>query len=277
MRWYVDNSELNGMKEAEIPDILMFGGIVVGTECERDLRTAVESVKARYASSRAPVKWNFKDLKPMYQRQGKEDMYQELLMISKNWRQEIFESIKKIDFTIIVACVESNSAKKEVIKNIKTDLTQYAFSNGLMRYALHVAEKKPQRAEVVLDWPDRGDPKPFDVEYASAYKTGKTADASVNYHSGSLEKLAFSDHVVYANMKHSTLLQLADLVVGATRELIECSVGKAGPGMGIDVLKLVVNRFRGFPDKIMGYGISVASNSSEFKDIIREGIKVNLC
>jgi len=29
MRWYGDNSELNGIWKAEIPDVLLFGGIAI--------------------------------------------------------------------------------------------------------------------------------------------------------------------------------------------------------------------------------------------------------
>lgn len=276
MRWFADNSELNGIKEASIPDILLFGGIAVAPENEKLLQAAIEHVKGKYGHPRAPIKWNFKDLKKTYSVQQKDKLYDDLIKTSKDWRTEIFDSVKDIEFTIIIACIESNSAKTKIIKNIKEELTRYVFNNGLMRYALHAKDTKPVRAEVILDWPDRKDSKPFDIEYATAYAQGKTYDHGQEYLSGTLESLNFLDTPVFANMHHSTLLQFADLIVGATREFVECALGKKETGFGIDMLQKVKHRFRGAPHKIYGRGISVASNKKTFRDSIEQGIKDHL-
>lgn len=269
MRWYADNSELNGIRGAGIPDILLFGGIAVPPESDTPLRNAVECVKARYGHARAPVKWNFKDLQPLYKAQGMDALYADLLSKSKTWREEIFREICRIDFTIILACIESHSLATKVIKGTKPDLTRFVFSNGLMRLALHVIEKKPERTQVVLDWPDKGISKPFDAEYSSAYNYGKTHDGSVSYHSGPLNKLGFSDSTVYANMHHSTLLQLADLIIGASREMIECAIGKKSTGFGVDMAKIVASHYRGYKGRIYGRGISVASGDPAFKGAVK--------
>lgn len=272
VRWYADNSELNGIKEAEIPDILIFGGICVSPEIEIDLRKSIELAKAEFGPYRAPVKWNFKDLKRQYQKEGREEVYNELLKSSKDWRRRIFEEASKHDFKIIIACVESHSASKKVIRSLKEDLTRFVFNNGLMRYGLHVQEEQPYRAEVVLDWPDRGDSKPFDSEYAWAYLKGTTPE-NVPYHCGKLESLCFHDSVVYTNMSHSVLLQFADLIVGATRECIEVCLEKKKSGYGIEMLQIVKDKFRGYPNNIVGRGVSVAaSQQSKLKEKIQLGI-----
>lgn len=276
MRWYADNSELNGIREAEIPDILLFGGIAVAPHAEAPLRQAIELVKGKYGHTRAPVKWNFKDLKALYEKQNQTALYEHLKDTSKQWREELFQAANEFDFTIIVACVESYSIKRANIKDNKFALTQYVFSNGLMRLALHAQETGPDRIQVILDWPDKGDSKPFDSEYASAFSKGKTADGSVAYYSGPLSKLGFLDSATFTNMHHNTLLQFADLVVGATRELIECAYEKKKDAFGVDALKLVSKHFRGSPNHIYGRGISVPSGNAQLRTAVQAYVKENL-
>ncbi|OQW77992.1 MAG: hypothetical protein BVN35_04425 [Proteobacteria bacterium ST_bin11] len=269
MRWYADNSELNGIRGATIPDILMFGGIAVSQSEEKEIRNAIEGVKNKYGFKRAPIKWNFKDLKPLYLKQDKGDMYEELLKSSKNWRLEIAHAIQKLDFKIVVSVVESHSVVTKTIKGYKPDLSRYAFSNGLMRFAMYAYEEKPDSAQIILDWPDKGDSKPFDSEYAAAYNFGKTKDGSVSYLSGPLESLRFSDSSAYVNMHHSTLMQLADLTLGATREVVECAIGKKASGFGVDFCKVLSSKYRGYPNSIIGRGISLASKDSSFKGKVK--------
>lgn len=269
MRWYADNSELNGIRNAEIPDILLFGGIAVSPESEPKLRSAIEAVKEKYGHPRAPVKWNFKDLKPIYEKQGLGALHKQLMATSKEWRREIFQAASEIDFDIIIACVESYSVKREDIKDMRLALSQYVFSNGLMRLGLHAKECNPARVQVILDWPDKGDSSPYDIEYASAYSKGMTCDGSVSFHAGPLSKLGFLDSPTFANMHHSTLLQFADMTVGATREFIECAYGKKKESFGVDLLKIVGNRFRGAPDKIFGRGISIPSGNIKLRTAVK--------
>lgn len=276
MRWYADNSELNGVRGSSIPDILLFGGIAIDLGQVRLLREAIESVKAKYGHFRAPVKWNFKDLKALYKKQKLEMLYEDLLQSSKSWRLEIAQLANKFDFRVIVAVVEGHSIAKKTLTGVKPNLCRYAFNNGLMRFALHVQQEKPDSAQVILDWPDRGDSKPFDLEYRTAYNEGKTGERDVSYHSGPLAVLGFEDCASYVNMHHSTLLQFADLVLGANRELIECAIGKKGGGVGVDFCKTIRSKYRGYPTHIVGRGISVASGRSDFRRVIREYVNREL-
>lgn len=272
MRWYADNSELNGVRGASIPDILMFGGIAINADQVNPLRKAVESIKAKYAHPRAPVKWNFKDLKVLYRKQKIERLYDDLLKSSKAWRIEIAEAANNFDFHIIIAVVEGHSIAKKTLTGVKPNLCRYAFNNGLMRFALHVQEEKPDSAQIFLDWPDRGDSKPFDLEYRTAYNEGKTGERDISYHSGPLAPLGFEDCASYVNMHHSTLMQFADLVLGANRELIECAIRKKTNGIGVDFCKIIKSKYRGYPKRIVGRGISLASGRSDFRKDVREYI-----
>lgn len=272
MRWYADNSELNGIKRAEIPDILLFGGIAVASEHEKSLRNCIEEQKGKYSHHRAPVKWNYRDLEKLYKKQNRSDIYRDLLPKSKEWRKDIFTEANKLDFVIVISVIESASVKRKLLKSFKPILTRFSFSNGLMRYGLHVQEEEPDRAQVILDWPDGGDPKPFDSEYVSAYLSGESHNHGIRYKCGKLCDLNFLDSVVYTNMHHSTLLQFSDLIVGATREFVECALGKKPTGFGVDMLRLVVEHFRGYKSQIYGRGISISSKDRSFHRAIKNGI-----
>lgn len=272
MKWFADNSELNGIKEADIPDILMFGGIAVPTDIEHELQSRIENIKGCYAHPRAPIKWNMRDLKSLYERQGQAEIQVHLQDASREWRQEIFAALAEYEVTLIVACIECYSADREKIKATKEQLIRYSFNNGLMRLGLHVQNSHPDHAQVILDWPDRNDSKPFDMEYSSAFSKGVTAESSIPYKCGALSSLRFLDSPTYANMYHSTLLQVADLVVGATREVIECCLGKKESGQGVDCTRIVRDKFRGAPDQIFGYGISVSSGNRNFSNSVRNSL-----
>lgn len=272
MKWFADNSELNGIKEAEIPDILIFGGIVVPANIEHEFRLRIEGIKGRYAHPRAPIKWNMRDLKSLYEKQDQVEMQTRLQESSREWRQEIFAALAEYEVTLIVSCIEAYSADRKKIKTTKEQLVGHSFSNGLMRFGLHVQDSHPDHAQVVLDWPDRSESKPFDMEYSSAFNRGVTAAGNVPYRCGALSNLRFLDSPMYANMHHSTLLQTADLVVGAVREVIECCLGKKESGQGLDCVRIARDRFRGAPDRIFGYGISVSSGNKGFSEAVRNSI-----
>ena len=110
MQWYGDNSELNGIWDAPIPDILLFGGIAIGRKEAESLRNLIASFKHRYRSEvDFPIKWNLKDLHRWYQNKGLDKLYNKLLNESKEWRTFLIRKSLGIDYKIIVACVVSHS------------------------------------------------------------------------------------------------------------------------------------------------------------------------
>lgn len=269
MRWYADDSDLRTIKNIQVPNIVMFGGIAVARENEKLLRDVIEEAKSKFAPKRSPIKWNFKDLRKKYLEQNRIEIYESLLKNMFDVRKAIFDAASEIDFTIIISLVQGYSNDRKVLMDLKNDLARYVFTNSLMRYSMHVSEVKPERAEVILDWPDGGDSKPYDLEYACAYNNGKTKDGTV-YHSGALEKLSFNDSAVYTRMPHSTLMQFSDLVLGATREMVHHSVDNNKSGHGIKLLGTVADKFRGYPNDVVGRGISVNSKAGDIKTRIRD-------
>ena len=254
MRWYADDSDIRGIKDINVPNILLFGGIVVKIEQEKALRKAIESVKSDFGHKRAPIKWNFKDLKQLYTSQNQLPLWEGYIQNMHPFREKLFETLNHFEFSIIISVIQGYSTEKTKLNELKDDLTRHAFSNALMRFGLHAKENLPQRAEVVIDWPDKNNPKPFDSEYAWAYNYGKSMD-DIPYNSGALEKHSFNDSVVYTKMVHSTLLQLSDMVLGATREFIEHCLDETKCGQGVNFLKHISCKFRGYPNHVIGRGI----------------------
>lgn len=252
----------------------MFGGVVVGQEQEVSLRKQIEDIKSKYGPRRAPLKWNFRDLKDLYKREGAETLHRELLDSSKAWRTELLHLAANTDIRLVLACIESYSLERKIIKLRKQSIAQYAFSNALQRVALYSKQSGASACEVILDWPDKGDPQPFCREYAAAFKDAKTTDGH-SYHSGPLSALGFSDTPMFQNMENSSLLQLADLVVGAVREYIEYSLGRRDDGLGVDLTRKMKHLFYGAPNNICGWGL-VMAGGSEFRHKIRSKVEAGL-
>ena len=82
---------------------------------------------------------------------------------------------------------------------------------------------------------------------------------------------------MFTNLQHSTLLQIADLVVGATREFVDYCIRNKPLGLGVECLKLVRNRFRGAPYSISGRGLIIPSNNPDLRRQVEKGIEENLC
>lgn len=272
MRWYADDSDLKLIESHNFPNVVLFGGFAITYEEERALKADIESAKGKFVHSRSPIKWNFKDLRGKYSQQRHEEAYKEILGNMFEVRKAIFEAASKHDFSIIFSLVRGYSSEKKVLREAKSDLARYVFTNSLMRFALHAQESNAKKPEVILDWPDGGDPRPYDIEYASAYNSGKTKDG-VQYHSGPLIELDFSDSPAYCRMPHNTMLQFADLILGATREFINHAMDENKTGHGIQLLGTIASKFRGYPNNVVGRGISVNGQANDIKQCISTKFK----
>lgn len=274
IEWYADDTDTIGSRGAKIPDVFLFGGICIESQEAQRLRHAIEDVKQQHGSARAPVKWNFKDLKRDYHEADLDELYQRRLETSKEWRRDILQASLDFDYSILVSCLESYSTKRSMIKKHKNDFARYAFSNALQRLGLHVDQAEATTCHVILDWPASSKPGPYSLEYVHAYNYGTTADGS-SYASGALRDLGFLDAPSFAVMKNSTLLQLADLVVGAVRELIQFAIKNSGPNLGVELTKAIRSKFYGAPSSIVGHGI-VVSGKDGFRQTIQACIDSEL-
>ena len=274
LRWYADNSELKGIWDAEIPDILIYGGICVSDTNRYQLESIITNVKARYDQQcNIPLKWSFRDLRNYYCRQGRENLYNRLLQSSEQWRRQIFRGISTIDFSIIASLILGHGTDRRVLIRTRDGLTRYVFSNALMRVGLHVSELRPERTEVILDWPPEGKRFLFDEEYRSGYIDGITHDRQVTYDSGPLKELSFSDSPFFANMKDCVLLQLSDLIIGAVKDMVNVSLGRTRGFFGLNRVREVRNQLRGAPDNVIGRGISISPTQGELYERVSRTIE----
>lgn len=273
MRWYADNSYLPGIWGAPIEDMLIIGGISVDKDAERSISRIIEDVKSNYRTEADfPIKWNLKDLKNNYWKHGQEELYRLLLRESKQWRRRIFRETKDIDFTIIVAVIKAHSWRRRILLETRQKLTRYVFSDALMRLGYHAKERDPDCVEIILDWPDKKQPRSiFDEEYKTARLLGKTCE-NRDYHCGSLKELRFSESVLFTSMKECPLLQFSDLVVGAVGDFLDIALEKKQEAFGFEMLKELNMKIRGAPDRVIGRGLIIAPTTGGLIDRVRQFI-----
>src|SRR5882724_822425 len=221
MRWYGDNSELNGIWNAKMPDILLFGGIAISDAEGRKLTDRIREVKRRYSEFGAfPIKWNFMDVERWFKNRSGEKTFSQLKAQSKQWRRSIIDCALDIEFTVIIACVKHHSVQRHVIKKTRSSVAQFAFADALMRVGLLATEVRPDGICVVLDWPDAGKYQVFTDEYRSALWKGTCHYSPGNsYFCGALHKLRFEEQILFTKMEDCPLLQFSDLILGAVRPL----------------------------------------------------------
>lgn len=275
MIWYGDNSELKSTCEAPIPDILLFGGIAISREQSLALTELIRSMKVAYREQGDfPIKWNMRDLRSWFQVNGLADVYRHLLDESKEWRYRLLRASLKLDYRIIVSCVNFHSRKVEKIKENRDNVIRYTFCNALMRVGLFAQETGAQTFEVILDWPEANNHLPYTSEYRSAFFTGACdATPEIKYYCGPLKNLHFSQAPLFTRMEECPPLQFSDLILGTTRDFVEYCMGKKQlDHFGVELTKLLIPKYRGFPSRITGRGISIAPADGELSNLIFKGL-----
>jgi hypothetical protein len=275
VRWYADNSELNGIWNAKIPDILMFGGIAIEESDARKLVRKIRTIKREYSQFGGfPIKWNFMDLQRWFDKHKASATFAELKRRSKEWRQSIIDASTDIKFTVVVACVKHHSFQRQVISRTRTRVAQFAFADALQRVGLLAKEFRPTNVTVVLGWPDAGKADVYADEYRSALWNGTCHHSrNVWYHCGPLHKLGFEEQLLFTQMADCPLLQFSDLVIGAVREFVDYALGKKRrESFGFQMTEKLIPKFRGYPGRIIGRGISVASSEARFRNSLLEAM-----
>lgn len=271
-KWFADDTELRSIKGLKKPNVFLFGGIIIQPQEERKLRNMIKSIKANYTNPDLPIKWNFKDLKPTYARFRKEKDYQRLLEDSYNWRKEIFERSLDIVYTIVISMLENFQYEKNNLKQIKGELNCILFANSLMRLGLYSQRNGIEEFQIILDWPEKGDPTPFNREYYYAFNRGFSKDG-VEFHCGPLSQLGFQESVLFTKMTHSNSLQFADLIMGSFKDFCESYMHKKENSLGRDLTEIVIDKFDKYYNKIIGIGVNIPSNNPDLKRTMTEIFK----
>lgn len=249
LKYFVDDCEFGG----NFNPIVLNGGIIVRSDQELEMIRAIEDYKeAQFGHRFFPAKFNLKHLKPFYSKHLKDDLYERLMGDYDNFRVGLIETIGRFDYKILISCIQSFRDERTFVIASKDKLRRFAFSMCLMRFALE-AKASNQEAELVFDFPTGSNPTLTSEEYAFAYRRGTSSD-NVTFSSGNLRGLNFLDSVKYSCTDHSSLLQITDIYVGATKHFIEHIQGRKGREFGYTLLRNNLSKFRGYPSKVPEYG-----------------------
>ncbi|RIV43583.1 DUF3800 domain-containing protein [Flagellimonas pelagia] len=272
IKWFADDTKLS-TKKGDENNVLLFGGVIVDTKAEQELIDLFHKVKNEYTFPDLPVKWNFKDLKKTYQEFGKEDDYNLLLNRSNEWRTKIFKESKNINYRVIIACLERYESQKK-LKEVKDELINISFAQSLMRVGLYAKYQDwTQRIEIILDWPEGSNPKPFNREYYYAFNRGESAKG-IKYLCGPLKNLGFNQSVYFTKCTHSAVLQFSDLVIGAAKDFVLKTIYGHDYSLGYDLTKLILNKYNGFPNKIIERGLNYSPKNNNYT-LIESELKNN--
>lgn len=266
--FYADDTYLKTSKEDPLPKIHIFGGVLASHTAELEIIKVIKTVKAGYTHENMPFKWNFRDssIKSVYEKHDRLNEFTTMVTESRTWRLSIAEALKDIPFKIIVSCIEAYSDDKQKIKGAKDSLLTYLFENLLMRIGLE-AKGSSDTWQCVLDWPPDGNPKPFDSAYYRLHHNGLDSTGNKIY-AGPLSALGFSPSLYYTRCNHSPLLQLSDLIVGATKDHIEANLQGRASCVGSEFINALLSRFRERNGVIDGYGVVASSGNHQLKSVI---------
>jgi hypothetical protein len=274
-----DNSELNGIWGSDAPDVLVISGYAVPRDNVMRLLKKVQEVKAhRGLSAHCPVKWNIRDLDRALAAHDLSSQKDILIGQSNILRTELLNELTAAGATIFASAIRAYSNKKQVLGKTREDLIGFSFGNLLMRVGLFCKEAaKGRRVDILLDWPERNDRGPFVAEYYSGWRHGRSGPEgkSVPYHCGALSDIAFTPTPTFAGTEFEPRLQLADLVVGATREFISFSLGKIKEdAFGVQRFKSLLPHFYQTSDwQILGRGVTISPTDSDFSAAVLSGLK----
>jgi hypothetical protein len=274
-KWYCDDSALKKTHGEEQRPVFLYGGILISREDEVALSAIMKEVKKEYTGEDMPFKYNIRDVEDVYKKFKREKEYELIKKDSATWRKRIIQESLNFNYKIFISCIENFQADKKEQKEIKRDLSSYLFANALMRVGLYAREMKLDYVQAILDWPEGNDSKPYDKEYYYAYNRGANSDGQ-EYYSGPLKEINFDQTLYYARCHHSNMLQLADIIMGSTRDWMETELQKRDYSIGKELTSLFFPKLYGYPKKVLGYGINVSSTNSDFKSFLREAINKNV-
>lgn len=253
----------------------MYGGILISREDEVTLSSIMKSIKKDYTGEDMPVKYNIKDVEEVYSRFDKIKDFEKIKAESQVWRKRIIQESLNFNYKIFISCIENIQPEKKEQKEIKKDLSSYLFANTLMRVGIYSSEMGLDYVQCILDWPEGHDSKPYDKEYYYAYNRGKNSD-NQEYFCGPLKELHFDQTLYYARCHHSNMLQLADIIMGSTRDWMETELQGRTYSIGKELTALFFPKLYGYPKKILGYGINVSSRNHKFKSFLKAIIEKNV-
>jgi hypothetical protein len=279
-----DASELTAIFGAEAPDTFVVAGYSIPSTQLCSLIRGAEGIKKEFLGDvNVPIKWNLKDsgFQRALELHGSPELLPTIKEKSNAIRQALLELLCSSGATLFLSVILAYSNKKRVLGKSKDDLVRYSFGNFLMRAGLFCRERSPTEIQVIMDWPDKGDRRPFVREFYSGWKSGKsgTGADSIDYRCGPLSSLGFRAGLLFGVTDVDIRLQLADLVVGTCRSFVNyCMTPTRDHDFGVQQFKAIAPHLdHGDRRGCFGRGITVAPTNSRFSGTILDGLNTLGC
>jgi len=245
MLYFGDDSSCSSCGNVRQQDVFLFGGYYVARDALKKLERRIGEIKAKYGSNeRLPLKWNFRDLYPMYAAAGQDALYKNLLAQSDTIRLEFLQLLKEFNATVLIAAIRGHS-----LNDLKTRRAyhSWALTMILQRLGFDCGREDStdtMKIQVILDWPGADIQKAhFEVGH-KAYHDGESCEGQ-KYKAGRLRAKGFFPSLTYSSTEHNPFLQLADMTVGACTDFCKWSFsGKPVPPRLKDMFPTVLQQIR---------------------------------
>lgn len=269
---YMDDAEFNGSPKSSLQDVFLIGGWICSKSVERKIFSEIDSILNPYVkgSIELPIKWNLKDLRDHYNTENKPEVFKNVLNNNNNIRKEIKEVLLNNKITIIISAIQALGTSKDTIEKNKLQLYNFAFSNCLNKIRQVSIDNKAVNFEISLDWPSRNDTFPYTDAYKKAYYYGK--DSGGNFEFQELSSSNFNDTVSFRKTEYSRALQIADMIIGSSREFFKSILHEADNPSENLFIKHLLPKFKGYPDQVFGTGIILSPASSRFRRTLEKYI-----
>lgn len=268
-------SDLNWAAESQAPDLIITGGFMVTEAIVPSLLSSVRDIKKRISSHPdVPAKWNLKDISRALKLHGLQSLEKKLLASADELRTAMLDALVQADAKLFLSMLQAHSRKKQVLGATRADLVRFSFSNVLMRAGLRLKLNAPaDSARVLIDWPEKAQATPFVAEYRSAYCDGCSGE--IKYLCGPLHERKFEPGLSFGVTDIDPLLQLADMVVGASRAFARSALNATPEtDFGVRQFRRLLPLFHtGSEGELLGYGIVVSPKESKVRDVLIDALK----
>jgi len=230
---------------SKLQDVFLFGGYRIAASELKRLERRIGEIKTKHGSNeRLPLKWNFRDLRPIYTAAGQDVFFVTLLAKSDAIRLEFLQLLTEFHATVLIAAIRGHS-----LNDLKTrrQYHSWALTMVLQRLAFDCGRGDSTDSlniQLMLDWPGADIQKAhFDV-FHKAYYDGKSHDEQP-YTAGPLRAKGFFPALSYSSTEHNPFLQLADMTVGVCTDFCKWTFsGKPVPSRLKTTFPIVFQQLR---------------------------------
>lgn len=242
--YFGDDSSLASDHSLRHDDVFLLGGFYIQAGRLQTLERRVREIKEAHGGRvDLPVKWNFADLRVLYDRAGATNVYRRIALELGDLRREVLGLLVEFQATVLLAAVKGYTSKN---LQSRRKYHGWALANILQRLGFDCGRAVVQdhvNFIVHLDWPgDEIKKSHFDIFHAGYYAGSQPSGE--RYQCGPLNEKGFIPCLSYGSMDHDPMLQLADMTVGVSADFIKWSYSGRNFQRIKDTFPLVHRRLR---------------------------------